>query len=38
VGAYRTVVVGTDGSDSGSVPADATRRSDVDVLVVHTTG
>jgi nucleotide-binding universal stress UspA family protein len=22
----------------GSVPADATRRSDVDVLVVHTTG
>ncbi len=55
--AYRTVVVGTDGSESslravaragalagitgrllGSVPADATRRSTVDVLVVHTTG
>jgi nucleotide-binding universal stress UspA family protein len=66
---YRTVVVGTDGSESslravtragacgaaqvrtvavlgldgirgrllGSVPADATRRSGCDVLVVHTT-
>ena len=38
---YRTVVVGTDGPESiegrllGSVPADATRRSAVDV---HTTG
>jgi nucleotide-binding universal stress UspA family protein len=44
VGAYRTVVVGDRGLDSvkgrllGSVPADATRRSEVDVLVVHTTG
>jgi nucleotide-binding universal stress UspA family protein len=41
--AYTTVVVGTDGSESslrllGSVPADATRRSECDVLVVHTTG
>ena len=60
--AYRTVVVGTDGSESslravarvvarggalagacdarllGSVPADATGRASVDVLVVHTTG
>ncbi len=51
--AYRTVVVGTDDSESslravaglagikgrllGSVPADATRRSACDVLVVHTT-
>jgi nucleotide-binding universal stress UspA family protein len=52
---YRTVVVGTDASDSsllavgnrglagiegrllGSVPADATRRTVCDVLVVHTT-
>jgi hypothetical protein len=40
--AYRTVVVGTDGSDlsphavAGS-PVDATCRSDVDGLVVHTT-
>jgi len=53
---FRTVVVGTDGSESslravvragaiagacrllGSMPADATRRSEVDVLVLHTTG
>ena len=38
------LVVGNRGLNSvkgrllGSVPADATRRSDVDVLVVHTTG
>jgi nucleotide-binding universal stress UspA family protein len=38
------LVVGNRGLDSGkgrllgSVPADATRRSEVDVLVVHTTG
>ncbi len=38
--AYRTVVVGTDGSGSSlrSVPADATRGSQCDVLVAHTTG
>lgn len=45
----RTVVVGTHGLESslravargrllGSVPADATRRSTCDVLVVHTSG
>ena len=33
----QTVIVGTDGSES-SVPAEATRRSECDVLVVHTTG
>jgi nucleotide-binding universal stress UspA family protein len=41
--AYRTVVVGTDGSATlsgrllGSVPSDVARRSGVDVLIVHTT-
>jgi hypothetical protein len=47
VSAFRTVVVGTDGSGSslrvkgrllGPVPSDATRRSAVEVLVVHTAG
>ena len=44
MGAYRTVVVGNRGPDSvsgrflGSVPADATRRSEVDGLVVRTAG
>ena len=46
--AYRTIVVGTDGSESSlravaragalAGASDATRRSGVDVLVVHTTG
>jgi nucleotide-binding universal stress UspA family protein len=42
--AYRTVVAGNRGLAGikgrllGSVPADATRRSECDVLVVHTTG
>jgi hypothetical protein len=41
VSAYRTTVVGTDGSASpqpGVARAGVTRRSPVDVLVVHTAG